>query len=368
MNELTWSQVSARRLARQGLAGGLSSPAEVAAAQCGTHAQIMSAAELSIALRVPGATRQTVRQALWEDGTLVKTYGPRGTVHLLATADLPAWVGAMGTIPLTLPPFCTLEQAERVIAALGAVLAGRELTIDEVTEALADEAGPWAAEKVMPAFQDMWPRWRAVTHFAGHRGALCFGRDKGRKVTLTAPLPFVPDPAGPQTLARHYLHAYGPATPQRFARWAGASVRWASEAFGLLELEEVAFGGERAWVLKGDTDFPGEPGTRAEGTLLLPYFDAYAIAAQPRELLYAGRAWERALSRGQAGNFPVVLVDGVVKGVWHQRRTGKKIAIRVEMFDGGEPAGLAEQARRVGEILEGTPELTLGEVTVGAHA
>ena len=41
---------------------------------------------------------------------------------------------------------------------------------------------------------------------------------------------------------------------------------------------------------------------------LLPYFDAYTVAGQPRELLFPGRAAERALARGQAGNFPVLLV------------------------------------------------------------
>ena len=36
-----------------------------------------------------GATCADVRRALWEDRTLVKTFGPRGTVHLLRAADLP---------------------------------------------------------------------------------------------------------------------------------------------------------------------------------------------------------------------------------------------------------------------------------------
>ena len=32
---------------------------------------------------------------------------------------------------------------------------------------------------------------------------------------------------------------------------------------------------------------------------------------------------------GQAGNYPVVLVDGVVGGVWHQRRSGRPKRRRV---------------------------------------
>jgi hypothetical protein len=50
--------------------------------------QVLSAAELAIGRRVVGATRADVQRALWKDRTLVKTFGPRGTVHLLSTADL----------------------------------------------------------------------------------------------------------------------------------------------------------------------------------------------------------------------------------------------------------------------------------------
>ena len=59
------------------------SVADVAGAVSGVHAQILSAAEVSAALRIEGATRADVRRALWDDRTVVKTFGPRGTVHLL---------------------------------------------------------------------------------------------------------------------------------------------------------------------------------------------------------------------------------------------------------------------------------------------
>lgn len=69
--------------------------AEVAAAMVGVHAQVQSAAEVSLALRVEGATRADVRAALWDERSLVRTYGPRGTVHLLPAADLPRWTAAL---------------------------------------------------------------------------------------------------------------------------------------------------------------------------------------------------------------------------------------------------------------------------------
>ena len=90
---LTWSGVIARRMARHALAEPAADlgPDGIARVLCGAHAQLLGAAELSIGRRIAGATRVDVRQALWEERTLVKTFGPRGTIHLLPAADLPMW-------------------------------------------------------------------------------------------------------------------------------------------------------------------------------------------------------------------------------------------------------------------------------------
>jgi hypothetical protein len=107
------------------------------------------------------------------------------------------------------------------------------------------------------------------------------------------------------------------------------------------------------------------------GVRLQPYFDAYVIAAQPRERLFPGAAFERALAGGQAGNFPVLLVDGVVAGVWHQRRQGRRTTVTVEplvRLTARQERELGEQVERVGEVLEARAELVIGEVRVGPHA
>src|SRR5262249_45408112 len=77
---------------------------------------------------------------------LVKTFGPRGTIHLLATADLPMWAGALSALPSSVPTHpdgvrFTPRQAEEVIAAIGDALADAELTVDELAAAVADRAG-----------------------------------------------------------------------------------------------------------------------------------------------------------------------------------------------------------------------------------
>ena len=379
---LTWSGVTARRMARHALAARATDlgPADVAGVICGAHAQVMSAAELSIGRRVAGATRVDVQRALWVDRSLVKTFGPRGTVHLMATADLPMWTGALSALPSSVPLHpepvrFSAEGADEVIAAIGDALADTELTVDELTEAIVARTGAWAGERTMDAFQDKWPRWRQLTSTAGHRGMLCFGPNRGRNVTYTNPhrwLPgFQPDDgeAALRALVTRYLHAYGPATPQQFARWLSIPPRNAIELFGVLtdDLEAVELDGEPAWTNAGDT---GVPAQRHRGVCLLPYFDAFVVAGQPRERLFPGAAATRALTGGQAGNYPVLLIDGVVGGVWHQRRVGQKVAITVEPLrelTATERRQLDDEVDLVGAVVEATPTLTIGTVTVGPH-
>jgi hypothetical protein len=135
------------------------------------------------------------------------------------------------------------------------------------------------------------------------------------------------------------------------------------------ELESVELAGEPGWTLAGDTAAPPRP---HRGIRLLPYFDAYLVAGQPRERLYPGAAAARALTpAGQAGNYPVLLVDGVVGGVWHQRRSGRKLAITVEPLrelTASQRRQLDDEVDLVGAIMEAPATLTVGTVTVGAHA
>ena len=381
---MSWSEVVARRLARQALdvpATDLD-PAGVASILCGVHAQVLGAAELAIGRRLAGATRSDVQRALWEDRTLVKTFGPRGTVHLLATADLPMWTGALSALPMSVPRHpepvrFTSDEADEVIAAIGDALEDAELTVDDLTLAIRERTGPWAVERTMDAFQDKWPRWRQLTSTAAHRGVLCFGPNQGRNVTYTNPhrwldgfRPLVGSDAV-RVLVRRYLHAFGPATPEHFARWLAIPPRSAREAFGTLgdELEPVEVDGERAFVTTGDTEVPSR---QAEAIRLLPYFDPYVVAGQPRGRLFPDAAAARALTpSGQAGNYPVLLVDGVVGGVWHGRRSGRRVEITAEPLrelTTGQRRDLEADAALVGRVLEAEPVLAIGSVTVGAHA
>ncbi len=380
-NVLTWKQVWSRRLSRHGLAAPVPANrmADQVAAICGAHAQVMSAAEVSIGIRVSGITREDVRHALWDERSLVKTIGPRGTVHLLPAADLSMWNAVLEASlqPPTFPPGVRLEveRTNAVVEAIGEALADSDLTLAELDVEVPGRAGAWAGERVMPAFQELWPRWRQAIRPAANRGALCFGPNRGRTLTYSSPRRWVAgfQPTAPEeatgTAVRRYLHAYGPARPEHFARWIGSSPGWARDAFAQAgdAIERVEVEGDELWQLTSDEAPVAAPG----GVRLLPYFDAYGVGCHPRERLFTGRAAERALARGQAGNYPVLLVDGLVEGVWHQKRSGKKLAITVEPFRTLTPSqrrALEEQVEHMGRIQEATATLTIGTVSAGPHA
>ena len=360
---------------RQGLSGGLPGIEAAVSAMGGAHAQVMSAAELSIGIRVDDATPADIRAALLPGAPLVKTYGPRGTVHLLPRSELPLWCAALGAVPASssLPPDVRLSaaQTDEILEAIAASLASGPLDGDELGAAVAARLGAWAAEPVVPAFGGWWPRWRQAISLAAYRGILAFGDSRGSRVTYVNPSMDVETDSQSALgwLLRRYLTTYGPATPEHFGRWLGVRKTWAAQQFALhaSELEAVTVEGELAFVVAGDTAMPSTP---IHGTTLLPHFDPYVVGSFPRELLFPGAAATRALGRGQAGVRPVLLVDGVVAGVWTSARAGSRLTVTVEPIvpvSRSSRLEITAAAKRIGDFLDRETALVIGTVTTGAH-
>ncbi len=392
---LSWRQVWDRRLARHFLAEpAAAGMADVVGAVCGIHAQVMPSAELSIGLRVAGASRADVRAELWQRRGLVKTYGIRGTVHLFPADELPMWLAALranrppaGERPA--PAEDDHARTRAVVEAIGEALDGRLLTREELGDEVARRAGSWTGERVFPAFGGMWPRWWPMIGPAAAAGVLCFGPNRGSRVTFVRPDQWIGswrDVDGREALAevfRRYLSAYGPATPRDFARWfrmdAGAAAELARSLAG--QLEEVDVEGWRGWMLAADLDGPW-PAPRG-AVRLLPQFDCYVIGCHPRDRLVptavlrrlgedrVGAAWaRRVIAAGSVSTIPTLLVDGVVAGVWERRRDRGRMHLRVEPFrqlSARRRRALQVETERVGEILEAAVTLSVGAVDVRPH-
>ena len=190
-----------------------------------------------------------------------------------------------------------------MVAAIGDALARRrDLTVDELDEAVVARAGGWAGDLVMPAFQTFWPRWRQAASHAAASGGLVFGASRGRKVTYTSPRSWTATLRAGRCRAAPCRSSCaatspptGPATPAHLARWLWARPSAGPQAaFAVADVEEVQVDGGEAWVNAGDTS--GRRAARPE-VLLLPYFDALAVGYRPRSDVTRGGRAERALAR-----------------------------------------------------------------------
>jgi DNA glycosylase AlkZ-like len=66
----------------------------------------------------------------------------------------------------------------------------------------------------------------------------------------------------------------------------------------------------------------------------------------------------------------VLLVEGVVVGIWERRRSGGRFELRVESFvrlSAGQRAAVQAQAARIGEIVEAPVTLSFGAIRRRPH-
>src|SRR6266545_1682338 len=96
VKSLKRKQVLAWRVKQQGLSERFKRRPllEAVTRLCGLQAQVMSAAELELGMRVDGISPRDVQSALWEQRTLVKSWAIRATLHLIAARDLPLYAAA----------------------------------------------------------------------------------------------------------------------------------------------------------------------------------------------------------------------------------------------------------------------------------
>ncbi len=134
------------------------------------------------------------------------------------------------------------------------------------------------------------------------------------------------------------------------------------------ELEEVTIEGHRAWMLAEEM---ADAWPEAQPSVcLLPHFDCYLLGCHPREQLVPADVTARVLTRGAIGNLPLLVIDGVVAGLWRQRRSGRRLEITVEAFRPLSPQQrqqLQAVVARIDEVVEAECTLALGAVTARPH-
>ena len=343
MISLSDIQVRTLRLRAQRLtpqpSGAETSVAQVVKDLCGIQAQEAPAAALSIRVRSAGLVAADVERARVEERTITRTWGLRGTLHLLATEDL-GWL-----IPLLGPVFIAGDRRRRAELGLNEDICMRAIRV--IQDALANH-GPLTRAEIVEqlALHGIHIEGQARPHLlyrAALEGHICLGPDRDAEPTYVLlsdwigqkhrGLPLSDDDAHTE-LTRHYLNAYGPATPQDQAAWSGMPLSktraaWQSIADQLIEVEVA---GAPAWMLKARAAWLDELPASTPIVRLLPRFDTYLLGYQHRVLSVPPRYAKR-INAGGGILHPTVLVDGRVVGTWKSKRLKNSLEVAVEPFD-----------------------------------
>lgn len=367
---VSWEAVRARRLKRQHLVDRLPAGHMLDAVRdvCGVHAQVQSSAELQVWARVEGARREDVREALWEQRTLVRTWSLRGTLHLLTAEDLPLYVAALRTHDrwwkgawLRMIGFGA-EELRAILDAIRDSLGARPMTREQLADAVAARVGPEARLRMLSG-------WGEMLKPAAFEGSLISGPPRGQQVTFVRPDRWLGDWREPSAdeawpeIVRRYLGVYGPASREDFARWWGMQPPAAGRILksSAVDPPRVDVEGYPAFALAEDVAEIRSAKLSAS-VRLLPAFDVYMAGTRPKSSLVDPRFEDRVF-RAAGWISPIVLVKGLAAGVWRHERSGPGLQVTVEPFGkltAAQKRQIAEEADRLGAFLDAPAAVSYG--------
>ncbi|HEV2138838.1 MAG TPA: winged helix DNA-binding domain-containing protein [Nitrososphaerales archaeon] len=375
MTRLSLEQANAWRLRRHYLSRKATKKElpKVVSDVCGIQAQVLSAAELGIRARVEGLSQQDVRDALWKSHTIVKTWCMRGTLHILASTDLPLYVAALRSKQ---PEFIrwlqknggvTPAEVSSITDGIRDALSNKLLTREELSREVAQRA------KLKPKTKKyLMSAWGVLLRPAAFEGQLAFGESLGPKVRFVNPTDWIVPWKEPSTkdafleLFRRYLRSYGPIAVKDFGHWWGNLSEHEKSDLGsfVRELEPVELDGFRGLMLKSDAKETSnlEP---ASGVHLLPSFDCYVMFNSPRELFISGTHRNMVFRKEAGWVFPALVVDGRAAGVWSFKRRSRGILIEVEPFRNLKPRekeGVRSEAIDIARFLGTSAEVRYGPI------
>ncbi len=357
------TEIGLGRLASQRVARPLGDdPAEVVRWMGAIQAQDYLGALWAVGARTTGASEQAVAEAL-ATGRIVRTWPMRGTIHLVAPADI-RWMLALltprvvqrtqGRLRQLGLDGATLTASERVLTA--ALEGGRQLTRSALFALLEDAGISTAGQRGIHILGQL-----------AQAGLLCFGAHAGKQPTFALLDEWVPaTPALSRdealaTLTRRYFTSHGPATIHDFCWWSGLTVADARAGLAAVSDElAVAQVAGQTYYYDEAAALPGEQGR----PFLLPPFDEFLIAYRDRGASL-DPAFSGHVNPGANGIFqPIVVVDGRVIGTWRRTlKTGRiELAVRpFEPSESGLPPGLPPAAETYGRFLGLRVELAVEE-------
>jgi hypothetical protein len=320
-----------------GIPGRPASSQQVLAEVCGVQAQELPAGHLGIQARGEGLTLAEIEQAQYKSHTILRTWCMRGTLHLISAED------ARWLIPLLGPVFIAGDRRRMAQLGWNEELAQRGIRL--IQDELARQGGLTREDiRELLKAHGLPYEGQAAIHIisrAALEGVLCQGPNRGTKPVF---LPFedwaqtpnhLPRAEALAELARRYLDAFGPASPEDLASWSGLPKSEARSAWRGIEDQLIAVEttGQPLWLLKTrlagvDALLPHSPVVR-----LLPRFDLYLLGYANRSLIVEAEDYAKYVNRGGGILNATVVVDGRVLGTWVSVLRRSILQVRVETFE-----------------------------------
>ena len=334
--------------------------AQVVREVCGIQAQDALAATLAVRSRSAGLFVNDVEQARVHDRSIVRTWGPRATLHLLASDDI-GWL-----LSLFGPVFVAGDRRRREELGLSEEICVRGMHI--IRDVLA-KLGPLTRAEIVEhlAINGIQLAGQARPHLlarAALEGLICFGPDRGSEPTYVLLRDWVDQEYAGHALSedeayaeltRRYLSAYGPATPGDQAAWSGLSLSKTRAAWQRIEGEllEVETTDSLVWMLKTQASRLNELPPITPIVRLLPRFDIYLLGYKKRDLAVPSQ-FAKHINAGGGIVHPTVLVDGRIVGTWKSKREKNDFVVMVEPFEWLESeinGGIKAEVEDIGRFL-----------------
>jgi hypothetical protein len=307
-----------------------SKPGDVVRWMGAVQAQDYPAALWGVGLRTPGATQETIENAIAEKRT-VRTWPMRGTLHFVAPSDV-RWMLKYLTprvVARAASRFRQLQLTDATFSSSRTViekaLAGGKFVTREAMYTLLERSRISCAGQ-----RGIHILWKLA-----QEGLICFGTHEGKQPTFVLLDEWIPEMKIPPRdeaivlLAQKFFASHGPATLHDFVWWSGLTV---VEARTGVEVIKGSFASD---VVAGKTYwFPinGLKATRETRTAhMLPAFDEFLVGYKDRSAAVDAKHARRAHPGGGILN-PTIVIDGRIIGTWKRTIKQDTVVTRIRPF------------------------------------
>jgi len=321
-------EIARLRLINQSIAAPrFDSPEAVVQWFVAMQAQDYGQALWAIGLRTRSATKADVERAV-SDGTIVRTWPMRGTIHFVAPRD------AKWMLKLMTPRMISGSKSRRINLGLTDAMLAKAADVAAATLAGGKRL---ARPDMLQIFEDAGistndGRGYHILWYLSQTGLLCIGPMDGKQQTFTLLDEWASDAIeltreeSLGELAARYFAAHGPATIADFAWWTGLPMREARIGLERAKdkLVSMTTDGNEYWLSR-DAQDEADVG----GVYLLAGFDEFLLGYKDRSAVIATGS---APAYVNGIFFPIIVIDGEVIGLWKRTIKSKYAELTLEPF------------------------------------